>query len=161
TAQPRFLKVTVSGKDWTLPYSLSNVGPDRFAWTIRPLSGQAIQPGKPIAVGIAVGPTAAHQVKVLQSGLLEKNAKARIAASGLHLCPDATHDCDPGSPFDLAPNSAHELWLWGTTEVGQFEGSVTLSALEKPDGDQATMTVFSSTFCRRIVGAIVILASVV
>ncbi len=161
TAQPRFVKVTVLGKDWTLPYTLSNIGPDKFAWTMRPLTGQAISPGKPVSISVAVGPSAAHQVTVLQSGLLEHNIKTRIAASGLHVCLNATSECGRDERFDLAPGSAHELWLWGVTDIGRFEGSVTLAALEKPEGDQVVMTVYSSTLPRQVGGVIVIFASVV
>lgn len=161
TAQPRFLNVTIGGKDTGFSYSLSNVGPEKFAWTVKASPIVAITAGKPIPVSIAVGNVPARGIAVFQTALVERNTRRMIAPEGLRLCESASMDC-VGKPIeDLERNVPRPLWLWGASEVGVFEGSVTLSTLDKADGDSIPFTVYSSTDCHRTWGVITIFAGVV
>ena len=161
TAQPRFLNVTIGGKDIGFSYSLSNVGPEKFSWTIKGGPIVAITAGNPIPISIAVGNVQARGISVFQAALIEKNTRRMLAPKGLRLCESATNDC-VGMPIkDLERNVPRPLWLWGASEVGVFEGSVTLSTLDKTEGDSIPLTIYSSTDEHRTWGVIAIFVGVV
>lgn len=161
SAQPRFLNVTIGGTDTGFSYSLSNVGPEKFSWTVKAGPIVAITAGNPIPVSIAVGNVPARGIAVLQAALIEKNTRRMIAPGGLRLCEGAATDCVANPIKDLERNVPRPLWLWGATEVGVFEGSVTLSTLDKTEGDSVPMTIYSSTDGHRTWGVIAIFVGVV
>lgn len=160
TTQPRWLTVVLGGQDGTLPYTLTNTALAAFSWTVRGLPSLAIRPGDPIPVSISVTSVPATAVKVLQTGLIEKESMQLISRTGLTLCESATSPCTSGT-VNIPPNTAAQLWLWGTDRPGKFEGSVVIASAEKPAGESISMTIYSTSLCYQIVGVFVILFGVV
>lgn len=130
-----------------------------FAWTVKAIPVMTRSPGEPIAISVVVGALPASGVAVVQSALVERIWKRPLAPTGLRLCRTATQDCS-GQPLDLPANSAAALWLWGAEGIGVFEGSVTLAARERPDGDAVAMTVNSSSTARKLGGVVTLIASI-
>lgn len=133
--------------------------PPKFAWTIKALPVVTRWAGEPIHVSILVGPVAATGVVVTQPMLVERNTRRPIAPKGLRACPSSAQDCGD-QPLNLPANSAAEVWLWGAEGAGVFEGSVTLAAKEKPEGDTVLMNVNSSSGEDKAWGVAAIFASV-
>ena len=164
TSQKRYLLVQYAGFDTTLDYTLTNKYDTPFSWTLKPPPSEiSIRSGQPIEIGIAVGPVPASKVRLLQANLIEKSQKYPLAKAGLMLCKNPTGGCQ--SEINLEERSANRLWLRTKDQsypVGRFEGSVTIAASEKPEGDTITLTVNSTRFWwRQFWGVIVILAGVV
>lgn len=159
TTQPRGLSMVVGGVDRYLPYTLTNTAAEKFTWSVKisPTITQA--PEAPIPVSISVGPVAATGVKVLQTALFDKAFKKPLAPTGLTLCPSNKNSCN-GKELTLQAHTPNQLWLWGASEVGVFEGSVTLAAAEKPEGDSVSLTINSSTANLKQQGVLVIFLSV-
>lgn len=133
--------------------------PPKFAWTIKALPVVTRWAGEPIHVSILVGPVAATGVVVTQPMLVERNTRRPIAPKGLRACLSSAQDCGD-KPLNLPANSAAEVWLWGAEGAGVFEGSVTLAAKEKPEGDTVLMNVNSSSGEDKAWGVATIFASV-
>ncbi|MCM2310699.1 MAG: hypothetical protein NDI84_04775 [Steroidobacteraceae bacterium] len=131
----------------------------KFTWTVKALPVVTRSPGEPVPVSIVVGPVPATGVVVMQSALVERISRRPLAPGGMRLCPTASQDC-VGQPLSLPANGAAALWLWGADGVGVFEGTVTLAAREKPEGDAVTMTVNSSSGQHKGWGVAAILASI-
>jgi hypothetical protein len=131
----------------------------KFTWVVKSLPVVTTSRGEPIPVSIVVGPVPATGVAVMQSALVERVSRRPLARGGLRLCATAAQDC-PGQPVNMPANEAAALWLWGADGVGVFEGSVTVSAKEKPEGDTVTMAVNSSSGGHKASGVAVILASI-
>jgi len=134
--------------------------PPRFTWVLKALPILTRVQREPIPVSVVVGPVTASNVTVLQAALVERNTRQPLAPAGMRLCRTAAADC-AGQAMDLPANSSSQLWLWGGDGIGIFEGTVTLAAKERPEGDAVTMTVNSSTAGKKAWGVIAILVSVV
>jgi hypothetical protein len=159
TTQIRGLSMVVGGVDRYLPYTLTNTAAENFTWTVKISPNITQQREAPIPVSITVGPVAATGVKVLQTALFEKTLKIPLAPTGLKLCPSEVNQCD-GSGLTLQAHTPNQLWLWGASEVGIFEGSLSLAASEKPEGDSVTLNINSSTNKLKTIGVLVIFLSV-
>ncbi len=166
TSQKRYLLVQFPkvGKtqEYTLEYTLTNKYDVAFSWTLKPPpSPISIKSGQGIEIGIAVGPVPATDVRVLQANLVEQSRKYPLASAGFMLCKNPIGRCE--SDISLLPNSANRLWLRTQDDkspVGQFLGSVTIAASQKPEGDAVNLTVYSSSYPRKIGGIAVIFFSV-
>lgn len=158
---PRYLMFALDGTATTLSYTLTNKAPVPFSWTVKPPpSSLSIHPGDPIPIGIAVGQVPATGVTLLQSSLLEKSRKSLLSPDGLRLCPEPNRACD-GMPLTLPANSPMQLWMYGATGVGQYDGSVTVASQEKPEGDSFSLTIYSSRWQYQVAGIGSILFGVV
>ncbi len=158
-SQKRFLRFTVDGADELVAYTLTNTAAATFSWTPRAVPAIALAPGDAIPLSIAVGPVPATGVKAVQTALIENVGKTPIAADGLVLC-RTPKPCD-GKGIDLPPLSPNQLWLVAVGGPGQYGGSVTVAANEKPEGDAVAMTVYSSSLAYKLGGVAVIFAGVV
>jgi hypothetical protein len=154
TSQKRYLSLDVAGKTLRREYTLTNRAIANFSWTVKAAS-MAISPRQSIPVAISVGPVPATDVKLINPYLLEKNSKAPIAAGGLQLCRESVPPCSPG-PINLVASSATQLWLQGADDVGQYEGSITVAANEKPEGETVNLTVYSTTATHQFWGVVTI-----
>lgn len=161
TSQRRWLTVTLSaGREVTFPYTLTNMSNEKFSWTVRALPAHKLGEAGLIPISIAVGTIPATNVRVLQSAMVERVTKVPLAAKGLELCDVASSPCPTGS-IDLKPNSANQLWLSGADGAGTYDGTVTVSALEKPEGDSVSMTLFVSGPWLKTLGVLTILVGVI
>lgn len=133
--------------------------PPKFAWTVKPTPVLTRSPGEPLPLSIVVGPVPASGVTVVQSALVERISRRPLAPAGLRLCPTAVKDC-AGQPLDVPANSSAALWLWGAEGMGVYEGSVTVAAREKPEGDAVAMTVNSSSRASKAWGVAAIAFSI-
>lgn len=164
TGQTRWLNVQFGGtqkdKSEVLAYTLTNAAVATFAWTVRGVPTLTIEPGDPLPVSITVGPVQATNVKAIQSTFAEKIFKTALADKGLILCKSAeANECATPEQIDLPPNSATQLFLHGTAGAGVFEGTVTISALEKREGDAVAMTANVSSVERKAWGVVLIFVS--
>ena len=159
TTQQRYLAFSLAGSAVTLAYSLTNTAAGRFAWTVRGPANMTIAPGEAIPIAVSVGPVPATGVTVLQTALTEKVSKRPISSEGLHLCRTA-QACD-GSDLSLPPNAPVQLWLHGADQAGAFEGSVTIAAIEKPEGDTIALNVYLTSLWYKLGGVASILIGVV
>ncbi|WP_162915126.1 hypothetical protein [Desertibaculum subflavum] len=161
-SQQRYIQVELAGETRTLDYTLSNLPTAAFEWTVVPLPAEFSQEaGKPIAIGVTVGPVPATNVSLSGTTLVEARTKHRLAGERLTLC-RAPSGCD-GTPLTLEPNRSHRLWLLPTGDdalIGKFSGTITLTAAEKPIGGTASATIFATTSARRWLGVAVILLGV-
>jgi len=117
----------------------------------------SISPTEPIPMSLGVGPVPASKVQVFLSTLAEKTSKDPIAPR-LRLCKsEKATECNSNDGIDLLPaNSVAQLYLHGADGVGVYEGSVTVSSFEEPDGDAVTITVNLSSWWRKIWGVMAI-----
>lgn len=160
TSLRRWLTVTLSGgREVTFPYTLTNMANEKFSWTVRALPSHKLGEGGLIPISIAVGTIPATDVRVLQSAMVERVTKVPLAAKGLELCDVASSPC-PNKSINLKANSANQLWLSGADGAGTYDGSVSISALEKPEGDSASMTVLVSSPWLKTLGVLTILVGV-
>lgn len=162
TSQSRWINVVLSGKDVTIPYTLTNGSTAKFAWTVKGMPILTVEPGKPLPVSINVGPVQASKVKVLQSTLAEKTFGNAFSPGGLILCESKiATDCTAAGAleFDLPANSATPLFLHGTEGAGVYSGVITISAFEKPEGDSFPMVASSSTWIYKAGGVLLIFTS--
>lgn len=162
TSQSRWINVVLSGKDVTIPYTLTNGSTAKFAWTVKGMPALTVEPGEPLPVSINVGPVQASKVKVLQSTLAEKNFKSAFAPNGLKLCKSE----DPSKcsnaidiELNLPANSANQLFLHGSSGAGVYDGVITIAAFEKPEGDSFPMVASSSTWIYKAGGVLLIFTS--
>lgn len=161
TSEPRYVSLLIDGAEKTLAYTLSNASAKSFVWSVKANPSIKVSPGEPLPVSISVGALPATNVRVLQTALVEKSTKGLIAEHGLHLCTSSAPGCGSTDPIKLVANSSQELWLMGVSNVGQYEGSVMIGASEKPEGESVNMTVYSSTWSRKLLGMLTILIGVV
>ena len=158
TSQKRHLRFDLAGKSVTLEYTLSNMAIGSFTWAPKVPASIAIEPGQAIPLSISVGPVPATGVALIGPFLSEKTSKYPLAPEGLKLCRNATGTCESVSA--LPANSATQLWLQGASGIGEYDGTITIASNEKSGGDSLTMTVFSTTTCRKVGGIAVIFLSV-
>jgi hypothetical protein len=158
TSQKRHLRFDLAGKSTTLEYTLSNMAIGSFSWAPKVPASIAIEPGQAIPLSISVGPVPATGVALIGPFLSEKTTKYPLAPEGLKLCRNSTMPCE--SVNALPANSATQLWLQGASGIGEYDGTITIASNEKPGGDPLSMTVFSTTTCRKLVGIVVIFLSV-
>jgi hypothetical protein len=160
--QKRYLSFPFNGQIITLAYTITNKSTATFTWTVKsPPAELNLAAGEPIEVGIAVQAVAATNVRVLQTALVEQSRKTPLDG-GLMLCKQPGGSC--GADIDLAANSSNRLWLRsnsGGAIVGKYTGTVSIGASEKPDGDTLNLTIYGTTLCRQLIGALLILAGVV
>jgi hypothetical protein len=161
--QKRYLSVSFAGKDYTVPYTLTNKSTATFAWSIKGPPGElSLSAGESIGVGIAIQGVPATHVRVMQAALIEQSRKT-LLGDGIVLCSPLTNSCD-GSGVDLDANSSNRLWLKTDPArpiVGKYVGSVTIGADQKPDGETLNLTIYGTTLCRQLLGVLAILIGVV
>jgi hypothetical protein len=133
--------------------------PPKFTWTVRPGPAVAIEPGGSVPLTVILGAVPATKVRLAQSTLVDKPTSNLPSNTGLKLCSTPADAC--GAVGDLAANSSRELWLHGFARVGQFDGTITVAADEKAEGDTIQMSVAVSTMCRKLWGVAAIALGVV
>ena len=160
--QKRYLSVNFAGKDFALPYTLTNKSTATFAWSIKGPPGElALSAGDSIGVGIAVQAVPATHVRVMQAALIEQSRKT-LLGDGIVLCDPGANPCDEAG-VNLDANSSNRLLLKTDstgTIVGKYVGSVTIGADQKPDGETLNLTIYGTTIWRQLLGVLVILIGV-
>jgi hypothetical protein len=157
SSQKRHLSLDVAGRTTLVEYTLTNQAVASFSWTVKAPASIAIQPGQAIPIGVFVGPVPATAVTVVNPYLVETKRKSLIAQNGLQLCRAPTGTCDR---IDIPANTAVQLWMQGADGIGQYDGSLTVAANEKPQGDVITLTVYSTTLCLQAFGILAIFLGV-
>ena len=151
-SQTRYLRFTFAGTDQVLQYTLTSAPAATFAWYPKASPRQVISPGEPIQISVPTGPVAATGVKLLQAALANSVTKGPMSGGNLYLCP-TRNPCKP-SPDGIAlgANTPNQVYVYGTSGPGQYSGSITIAANEKPGGDALEMTVYSSSAFYKLVG---------
>jgi hypothetical protein len=158
--QKRYVALDLSGQTATLDYTLTNKAISAFTWTVKAPASMAIHPPQAIPVSVSVASVPATRVTLINPFLSEKNRKSLIAQDGLQLCRDPVGPCQK-ERIDLPANSVSQLWMRGATGVGQYEGTITIAAAEKPEGDAVSMTVYSTQPVLQVLGVVAIFGGVV
>ena len=166
TTQKRYIGFQFDGQQITLPYTLTNKNTASFAWSVRPPAGEVNLPhGEPIEIGIAVQSVPATKVRLLQATLLEQSRKQPVNG-GWMLCREklsATKKTCADADITLAAHSAQRLWLYASPDaelIGKYSGNVTIGTAEKAEGDTFSLTVYSTSAWRQVMGVIAILFGV-
>jgi hypothetical protein len=159
SSQKRYLGLDVAGKSTNVEYTLTNQTVSSFSWTVKAPASIAISPGQAIPITISVGPVPATGVTVVSPYLIEGTRNSLLAPNGLRLCRVKTDPC-PETTINLAAYEPAQLWLLGAEGIGQYAGSLTVAAREKPEGDSQNITVYSTTPCLQVLGIVVIFCGV-
>lgn len=160
TASPRFLTARFAGFTETLQYTLTNKPDVAFAWKVIPdADARRWDSFDPIRITVSVGSVPATAVRLVPSSFVD--------AEGLYVVPRVFRLCSgsetadeaacDGRPIGLAANETHTLYIrpvgTGAVWPGEYKGSFTLVAAEKPDGDSFAMTLHVSRWGWQLVGA--------
>jgi hypothetical protein len=162
TNQKRFARVKFDKIESILEYTLTNQYPTAFSWTLKPPpAAWSIAKQRAVPIGIAVGPVPATGVKLSASNIIEQATKVPLGVNDLRLCRNADGDCDTNLSLDA--NSPNPLFLRVEetfNQPGSFQGTLTIAASQKPEGDTLNVTIYQTSTTRRFWGIVAILAGV-
>lgn len=163
-SQRRYLTFEFGGRQFVLPYTLTNRPGGQFEWTVRaPPAELSLGPGEAVEFGISVGPVPATDVRLLQVGLVEATTKQPLGKRTFKLCASRSGNCT-GAALSLAAHSAQRLWLRSESEgssiVGKYVGTIIVAAAEKPGGDPFNLTINGTNDWRRALGILTIFLGV-
>jgi hypothetical protein len=165
---PRFLTASYAGYTQTLPYTLSNKPETAFTWKLLPVAEvRRWNASDPLRFTVSVGPVTATSVRLLSSSFMD-GEELNVLGRVFRLCadrePQSASACD-GRPISLAANETHILSIRpleaGAVVPGEYKGSFTLVAAEKPDGESFPVTLHVSQPGWQVAGAILIAAGLV
>lgn len=155
----RLLSASYAGVTQTLQYTITNKSEIAFSWKLAPVKeARRWNAGDPLRFAVSVGPVPATAVRLLPSAFADAeglNVLPRI----LQLCVDAKAACD-GRAITLGANETHFLSIRAagtdSVEPGEYKGSVTLIAAEKPDGESFPIVLSVSDLKLQMLGAALI-----
>jgi hypothetical protein len=162
TSQQHYALVSYGDNKQTIPYVVTNAAPN-FSWSISKLPEPWVASGwlpAPTCNEFTVVPkdSPATSVTLGSSTLVEQSTKEAIGVGKLKLClADDANGCQPTQPINLAANVPTRL-KFCTTEGfhGNFHGVVTLTSMQKPDGDTILQSASFSTFLAKCTGLFVL-----
>ncbi len=168
--QKRIARFQLDSINDTAEYTLSNQATAASNWTVLPPPDPWVMTSwrprtKCVAVGIIPGDAPATSLRIQQSALVEQSTKKLLGLDHLKLCRDSKGiDCGNGG-FDLAPHYAGPPLYFcvddGFHGHGNYRGTVSLSALEKPETQPVTLDIYSSSGGAKALGFFLILVGVV
>jgi hypothetical protein len=149
-------------------YSLTNQASATSNWTVlAPPDPWVVTGWLPddhcTAMSIIPGDSPATNFQLRQSGLIEQSTKRPLGLDAVKLCSDSgeTH-C---GAFDLAPHSAAApLYLCISESLfnhGNYRGTLSLSAIEKPETQGVTLNIYASSFLAKLAGFVLIVVGVI
>lgn len=168
--QKRMARFQVDSINDTAEYTLSNQATAASNWTVLPLPDPWVLTNwwprtQCVPVGLTTGDAPATSLTIHQAVLIEQSTKKLLASDHLKLCPDPQGaNCGNGT-FDLAPHYAGPPLYFCVDEGfhghGNYRGTVSLSALEKPETQAVSLNIYSSSFEAKVFGFLLILLGVV
>ena len=97
----------------------------------------------------------------LNSGMVEQNTKHTFADGHVFLCVAGDDACNRNTPINLPANVPTPLRICvSKTFAGNFHGAVTLSSLQKPDGDTILQNASFSTIQFKCLGVLILCTGV-
>jgi hypothetical protein len=154
----------------TAEYTLSNQATAASNWTILPppdpwVMSSWLPAPQCIAVSVIPGDAPATHLRIQQSTLMEQSSKKSLGLDHLKLCRDANGSDCPNEGFDLPPHYPGPPLFFCVDDAfhghGNYRGTVSLSALEKPETQALNLNIFSSSGGAKALGFFLILMGVV
>jgi hypothetical protein len=153
---PRYLSVSLSGQEFTLPYDLTLAAVAKGTLSVEADAAFSVAPGEPVPITVRADGGAVHQLRVAHAGLIEKTTRRSIDPNGLVLCDSSQSRCAEDSAVWLDAGQARRLWLWAPQEVGRYEGKITLAASGGQAAGPTPLVVGVSTGWHQLAGALAI-----
>jgi len=168
--QKRLARFQFDSINDTAEYTLSNQASAASNWTVLPPPDPWVMTSwlpstQCISVSVIPGDAPTTNLRIQQSSLIEQSTKRALGLDHLKLCRDANgSDCQSGG-FDLAPHYAGPPLYFCVDDSfhghGNYRGTVSLSALEKPETQAVTLNIYSSSAGAKTFGFLLILVGVV
>jgi hypothetical protein len=151
----RYLIATYGPLQEHLRYTLSNRSSEKFSWNVTPTQpARRWNVSDPLSFNVVVGPIPASNVQLLPSTFMEAETLEPLPG-GFQLCRSADEACT-GEPLSLAANQAHALVIKplniGSPTPGEYDGTFSLVANEKPEGNSFPAKLHISDLTRRWIG---------
>lgn len=129
-----------------------------FTWTIKPPPTHLVLlSNRETSIVIATGDKAAHNIRIVQSTLQEATTEVLIGTEWLELCNPTRTECK--TPINIEPHRTERVILRVDPRFrshGVFKGNISLAVDEKTDVDSFELTVFSTSWCSRMIGVLLI-----
>ncbi|HVT58615.1 MAG TPA: hypothetical protein VHR45_09455 [Thermoanaerobaculia bacterium] len=154
TTQARVAEVEFAGVHTTLSYTLTNQLVAPFTWSPKPTLATWSLSTRRIGLGIVQGP--ANDVKIRFCQLVEQSTKELLDCRRFHLCREVGGKCGGELRLGYGPNSIFLKMDDDFHPVGNFRGSVQVTALEKPDGESLALDIYGTTRWRAVYGVVVV-----
>jgi hypothetical protein len=165
--QQRYAVVSYGkGQKQTIPYSLTNTQ-NAFAWNIGKMADPWVAAEwwtGPSCIGFTVTPKdgPATNVNLAASALVEQSTKHALSIDKLLICEDGKKECGENGPLNLPANTPTRLMLCTTESVhGNFHGALTLTSVQKPDGEALLQNASFSSGVAKLAGFLVLCVGVV
>lgn len=168
TAQKRYLRFSYAGQEVALAYAVSNKGASAtpFSWNVSGPTGEISLPeGQPIQVTISTGPVAATKVRFPPPLFIEQSLRAPLQGDWLfceHQLELPSSQSCPSKDLTIPASTTQTIWAYPPAPlVGKFAGNLSVFSAEKPDGQNLSLTLLSTTLRQQRIGIVLLAIGII